>query len=77
MFEPPEFPVAKEGERICGTCMEPKSVDEFYKDGKDRDGEPKYRRDCKDCYRITRLLSRQAKRAPAPKPRPAKKRKKK
>lgn len=40
--------------RVCGTCGELKPVDEFYKDGKDNHGNIKYRRDCKNCYKITR-----------------------
>lgn len=68
MFVPEEIPGDKDGQRTCGTCLQPKSVDEFYKDGKDSNGDYKYRRDCKECYRITRLRSRQAKRKPAPTP---------
>jgi len=48
--------------RTCGTCGEIKPLSEFYKDGKDKEGNVKYRRDCKDCYRITRLRARQMKR---------------
>ena len=44
--------------RICGTCGERKPVEEFYKDGKDSKGKPRYRRDCKDCYKITRMKSK-------------------
>lgn len=63
--------------RTCGACLVDKDAStEFYKDGKDAEGNPKYRRDCKDCYRVTRLLSRRAKRAPAPKPRATRRRKK-
>ena len=29
--------------------------EKFYKDGKDKNGKPKYRRDCKDCYKATRI----------------------
>jgi len=42
--------------RVCGTCGELKSVDCFYKDGKDHNGKTRYRRDCKDCYKQTRLI---------------------
>lgn len=52
------------GERVCSSCEESKPVSEFYKDGTNSEGEPRYRRDCKECYRVTRLKSRQAKRAP-------------
>jgi hypothetical protein len=48
--------------RTCGTCGETKPLSEFYKDGKDKEGNVKYRRDCKECYRITRLRARQMKR---------------
>lgn len=41
--------------RVCGTCGELKPVSDFYKDGKDRDGNPKYRRDCRECYKKTRI----------------------
>jgi len=47
-----------DGMRLCGTCGQVKPVSEFYKDGKDRKtGKPKYRRDCKECYKATRLLT--------------------
>jgi hypothetical protein len=49
-------------ERVCGTCGETKSLSEFYKDGKDKEGKTKYRRDCKECYRLTRLRARNMKR---------------
>lgn len=41
--------------RVCGTCGELKPVSEFYRDGVDKDGSIKYRRDCKDCYKVTRI----------------------
>ena len=41
--------------RVCGTCGELKPVEDFYKDGKDNHGNIKYRRDCKECYKITRI----------------------
>lgn len=41
--------------RMCGTCNRIKPVEEFYKDGRDKDGKPRYRRDCKDCYKVTRM----------------------
>lgn len=61
----PASPIKPDGDgyRTCGSCGERKSVSEFYKDGKDGDGNPKYRRDCKECYRIGRLKSRKAKRS--------------
>lgn len=43
-------------ERVCGTCGEKKSVECFYRDGKDHKGKIRYRRDCKDCYKKTRMF---------------------
>ena len=48
--------------RVCGTCGELKPVDEFYKDGKDNHGNIKYRRDCKSCYKTTRIRESDMKR---------------
>lgn len=42
--------------RICGTCGEQKPVECFYRDGKDHNGKIRYRRDCKDCYKKTRMI---------------------
>ena len=41
--------------RICGTCEKLRPVEDFYKDGKDNHGNIKYRRDCKECYKVTRI----------------------
>ena len=41
--------------RVCGTCGRLKPVEEFYKDGHDKNGKPRYRRDCKECYKVTRI----------------------
>lgn len=41
--------------RVCGTCGQLKPVEEFYKDGKGKDGKPRYRRDCKGCYKVARM----------------------
>lgn len=73
-FEENPLPKDVDGTRVCGCCGEAKPVEEFYRDGKDKDGNPKYRRDCKMCYRVTRLSSRRTKRMPA-KPQPKGKRK--
>jgi hypothetical protein len=67
-FEPAEIPKDAEGMRTCGCCLESKPVTEFYKDGTDNEGKPRYRRDCKVCYRVTRLSSRRVKRKPATPP---------
>jgi hypothetical protein len=68
-FEPNPLPKDDEnGLRTCGCCGIPKAKEEFYRDGTDGNGNPKYRRDCKECYRVTRLSSRQKKRTPAPAP---------
>lgn len=42
--------------RVCGTCGKLKSVDAFYKDGKDSHGNIRYRRDCRECYKNTRIM---------------------
>lgn len=49
--------VAEESDnyRVCGTCGLSKPVEDFYKDGKDSTGKTRYRRDCKDCYKKTRI----------------------
>lgn len=47
--------------RVCGTCGILKPVECFYKDGKDHRGKIRYRRDCRDCYKQTRLMEAQAK----------------
>jgi len=46
---------ADEGHRVCGTCGIQRPLEDFYKDGTDKDGKVKYRRDCKDCYKRTRM----------------------
>lgn len=45
-----------ETHRVCGTCGELKPVEAFYRDGKDSQGKPRYRRDCKECYKKARVL---------------------
>lgn len=43
-------------QRTCGNCGKQKPVEEFYKDGRDKKtGKIRYRRDCKDCYKATRI----------------------
>lgn len=42
--------------RVCGTCGQLKPVSDFYKDGHDSHGKIRYRRDCKDCYKKTRII---------------------
>ncbi len=51
-----------ETHRVCGTCNELKPVEDFYKDGKDNHGNIKYRRDCKECYKVTRIREAEMKR---------------
>ena len=41
--------------RVCSCCGELKPVEDFYRDGKDRHGNVKYRRDCKECYKQLRI----------------------
>ena len=48
--------------RVCGTCGELKPVECFYKDGKDKHGNIKYRRDCRECYKKTRVMEAKTKR---------------
>ena len=49
--------------RVCSGCGILKELSEFYKDGKNKRGEVKYRRDCKECYNYTRMLSSHIKKA--------------
>lgn len=42
-------------ERVCGCCGIVKPVTAFYKDGKYPNGKTRYRRDCKECYKATRI----------------------
>jgi hypothetical protein len=51
----------QQAERLCGTCGFPKDLNQFYKDGKDKEGNTKYRRDCKECYNKTRVIERRNK----------------
>ena len=44
-----------ETHRVCGCCNESRPIEAFYKDGKDSNGKGRYRRDCKDCYKKTRI----------------------
>lgn len=55
LFDDTQLPV---GQRKCGTCLEIKPVNEFYKDGKTASGEPRYRRDCKMCYKKGRAANK-------------------
>ena len=41
--------------RVCGSCNELLPLKDFYKDGKDNAGNTRYRRDCKQCYKVTRI----------------------
>lgn len=45
-----------ETHRVCGTCGELKPVEAFYRDGKDHRGKIRYRRDCRECYKKTRMM---------------------
>ena len=47
--------------RVCGTCGKVKDVSDFYKDGKDSHGKTRYRRDCRECYKKTRIAERKYK----------------
>ncbi len=61
---PGMFIASKDNEerRTCGTCGELLPRDQFYRDGKDSKGNIRYRRDCKDCYKRTRMLEDKMKR---------------
>lgn len=43
--------------RVCGICGKLKPFKEFYKDGQDKNGNARYRRDCKACYKKTRIAT--------------------
>lgn len=38
----------------CSFCGEVKPIEQFHKNGADKDGTPRYRDDCKTCYNIRR-----------------------
>ena len=42
----------------CNVCGVPKPLTEFPKNGKFKDGSTRYRADCKECYNISRKISR-------------------
>lgn len=64
LFVEPTIPADTDTHRTCSICLEQKPFTEFYKDGTNSSGDAKYRRDCKDCYRITRLRTRKLKQQP-------------
>lgn len=37
--------------KVCSCCGQLKPISEFYKNGRTVSGKPRYRRDCKSCYR--------------------------
>lgn len=47
--------------RKCYSCNELKTLENFYKDGTHKDGTTRYRRDCKTCYRKTRMATKKPK----------------
>lgn len=47
--------------RVCGTCGKLKPVEAFYKDGRDSSGKVRYRRDCRECYKNTRIKEQKLK----------------
>ena len=47
--------------RVCGTCGQLKPLEAFYKDGRDSNGNVRYRRDCRACYKNTRIKERKYK----------------
>lgn len=44
--------------RVCTVCGVEKLLTEFPKNGKDKHGRTRYRNDCKECYSITRKLTK-------------------
>ena len=64
-FEASSIPEDTETERYCPECEQMKPFDEFYRDGKTPAGEVRYRRDCKDCYKVKRKEAKAAKRRAA------------
>lgn len=42
----------------CSVCGVDKLIDQFPKNGKYKDGTTRYRTDCKECYNITRKLTK-------------------
>lgn len=44
--------------RPCTVCGVLKSITEYPKNGKDKEGNTRYRTDCKECYNITRKLTK-------------------
>lgn len=54
-------PADTEDSRYCPECEQLKPFDQFYKDGIDTDGNIKYRRDCKECYKKRRLAAKKLK----------------
>lgn len=55
------FSKAKPGYRVCSCCLKEKPVTMFYSDGTDRNGNKRYRRDCKQCYKSARDKANEAK----------------
>lgn len=44
--------------RQCTVCGEEKYITDFPKNGKDKEGNTRHRTDCKECYNITRKLTK-------------------
>lgn len=44
--------------QVCTVCGVEKPITEFPKNGKDKHGRTRYRNDCKECYNITRKLTK-------------------
>lgn len=60
IFEPSLLAPDTDETRTCGNCQKSLPTTSFYRDGSSK-GVIKYRRDCKDCYRKSRLMGRRAK----------------
>jgi hypothetical protein len=49
----PAKKVKKSFYKICSICGKELSLEHYYKDGTSKDG-PRYRNECKECYRLRR-----------------------
>lgn len=55
------FNSAKPGYRVCSVCLKEKPLSAFYSDGTNKAGEKKYRRNCKECYKVSREKAKEVK----------------
>lgn len=55
LFASPPLAPDTKTTRTCGICKRQLEFSNFYRDGYNRNGKRRYRRDCKECFRITRF----------------------